>query len=56
MAKEAAVSRNLVHGHLEKHPDVEGFVLCDPTRGGEGATWVHLRVKPEPDKPEEFLH
>jgi hypothetical protein len=36
--------RNLVHSHLEKHPDVEGFVLCDPMHGGDGATWVHLKT------------
>ena len=39
--------RNLIHSHLEKHPDVAGFILCDPLHGGDGATWVHLRI---PDK------
>lgn len=38
--------RKLVHSHLEKHPDVEGFILCDPLHGGSGATWVHLRRQP----------
>jgi len=35
--------RNLIHSHLEKHPDVEGFVLCDPSHGGSGSSWVHLK-------------
>ena len=37
--------RKLVYSHLERHPDVEGYVLCDPTHGGSGATWVHLAVE-----------
>ena len=36
--------REMIHRHLEKHPDVEGLVLCDPLHGGDGATWVHLRT------------
>lgn len=39
--------RQLVHSYLEKHPDVEGFTLCDPFHGGDGATWVHLKIKAE---------
>lgn len=35
--------RDLIYSHLSKHPDVEGFTLCDPLHGGAGATWVHLR-------------
>jgi DNA-nicking Smr family endonuclease len=34
--------RKLIHSHLEKHPDVAGFTLCDPSHGGTGATWVFL--------------
>jgi hypothetical protein len=36
--------RQLIYKHLERHPDVEGFTLCDPSHGGSGATWVHLRI------------
>ena len=42
--------RELIQSHLRKHPDVEGFVLCDPFHGGSGATWVHL-VQQNPPKP-----
>ncbi len=47
--------RQLVHGHLEKHPDVEGYTLCDPLHGGGGASWVHIREDPQhpAPKPEE---
>jgi len=38
--------RNLIHSHLSKHPDVEGFTPCDPLHGGSGATWVHLVEDP----------
>ncbi len=34
--------RKLVHSHLDRHPDVEGYILCDPQHGGSGASWVHL--------------
>jgi len=46
--------RNLIHSHLEKHPDVEGFILCDPSHGGNGASWVHLNLpdSPSPEIPE----
>lgn len=37
--------RDLIHSHLGKHPDVEGYILCDPMHGGSGATWVHIRVE-----------
>lgn len=43
--------RKLVYSHLERHPDVEGYVLCDPTHGGSGATWVHLAVGSEENSP-----
>lgn len=39
--------RKLVHSHLQKHPDVEGFVECDPLHGGSGATWVHISGIPD---------
>ena len=42
--------RGLIHKYLEKHPEVEGFMLCDPLHGGSGATWVHLRAKPIADE------
>jgi hypothetical protein len=49
--------RDLIHKHLGKHPDVDGFTLCDPLHGGSGATWVHLKTKRkipgEPGKPLE---
>ena len=35
--------RNLIQSHLDNHPDVEGFILCDPAHGGSGASWVHLK-------------
>jgi hypothetical protein len=41
--------REMIHRHLGKNPDVEGFMLCDPAHGGSGATWVHLRVKGKSD-------
>jgi hypothetical protein len=37
--------RTLVHSYLDKLPDVEGFTVCDPLNGGDGATWVHIRLK-----------
>ena len=37
--------KGLIHSHLQKHPDVEGFLLCDPLHGGSGATWVHIRAR-----------
>jgi hypothetical protein len=37
--------RVLVHSYLDKHPDVEGYILCDPTNGGDGATWMHILLK-----------
>jgi len=37
--------RKLVHGHLEKHSDVAGFMLCDPRHGGSGATWAHIGIQ-----------
>ena len=43
--------RNLIHSHLEKHPDVEGFVLCDPLHGGSGSSWVHLKGGDVPSIP-----
>ena len=46
--------RELLQSHLGKHPDVEGFVLCDPFHGGSGATWVHLRQRvPSEPKTEQ---
>ena len=33
----------LIHSHLERHPMVEGFTLCDPMHGGSGATFVYIR-------------
>ena len=42
--------RKLIHSHLDKHPDVEGFVECDPLHGGSGATWVHIAGIPEEEK------
>ena len=39
--------RNLIHSHLNKHPDIEGFLLCDPMHGGSGASWVHIAEDPE---------
>ena len=48
--------RKLIHSHLDKHPDVEGFVECDPLHGGSGATWVHIagideeQASPEPEE------
>lgn len=37
--------RALIQSHLKKHPDVEGFVPCDPLHGGSGATWTHIMVE-----------
>ena len=42
--------KKLIHSHLEKHPDVEGFVECDPLHGGSGATWAHIAGIPEEEK------
>jgi len=38
--------RKMIHSHLSKHELVEGYVLCDPMHGGDGATFVHLKPKP----------
>jgi len=45
--------RNLIHSHLEKNPDVDGFVLCDPAHGGSGSSWVHLSSDSIPDSNEK---
>ncbi len=48
--------RKMIHSHLEKHPDVEGFVECDPMHGGSGATWVHIaRESPDETRPRDPL-
>lgn len=39
--------RKMIHSHLSKHELVEGFTLCDPLHGGDGATFVHIRSKPK---------
>ena len=50
--------RALIQSHLDKHPDVAGFILCDQTHGGSGASWVHLELsdtaKSENNKEEKF--
>ena len=37
--------RKMIHSHLSKHELVEGFMLCDPLHGGDGATFVYLKRK-----------
>ena len=37
--------RRIVHGVLERHPAVAGFVLAGGERGGWGATVVSLRPR-----------
>jgi len=45
--------RALIQSHLDKHPDVAGYVLCDPFHGGSGATWMHLgEEKPDTEDVE----
>jgi hypothetical protein len=49
--------RKIIHSYLEKHPDVAGYVLCDPRHGGEGATWAHIGTSEvDPDElPDEDI-
>ncbi len=46
--------RKLVHSHLDRHADVAGYVLCDPSHGGSGASWVYLEGDPEVDSLENI--
>lgn len=42
--KGQGVLRRIVHGVLQRHPRVHGYVLADPSGGGWGATVVQLRT------------
>lgn len=37
--------RQTVHSLLTRHPDVTAFALAGEAYGGNGATFVHLRVR-----------
>ncbi|MBA3542070.1 MAG: Smr/MutS family protein [Deltaproteobacteria bacterium] len=45
--KGTGTLRRIVHGVLERHPDVKTFKLADGTRGSWGATVVELGERPE---------
>jgi hypothetical protein len=46
--------KKLIYSHLEKHPDVDGFIECDPLHGGSGATWVHIAGIGDGETPAEL--